>query len=107
MSDDLISRKTLLDSMDKRYKQKCGIVQDNFAEGFMQMEKLIKEQPTAYDSDSVVEKLKKNEENAIKSIMEHGKTEFHLIKIMDLKELFEVYTQEQIEIVKSGGVAND
>lgn len=35
MNDDLISRKALLDSMDKRYKEKCNIVQDNLAEGFM------------------------------------------------------------------------
>lgn len=64
-------------------------------------------QETAYDADKVIEKLKKNEEDAIKSIMEYGKTEFHLIKITDLKELFEAYTKEQIEIVKSGGGADD
>lgn len=66
----------------------------------------IRKMPT-YDVDKVIEKLKKNEEDAIKSIMENGKTEFHLIKITDLKELFEAYTKEQIEIVKSGGVADD
>ena len=59
MNGDLISRKALLGSMDKRYKEKCSVVQDNLAEGFMQMEKLIKEQPTAYDVDKVVEQLEK------------------------------------------------
>ena len=69
--------------------------------------KVLDESPTAYDVDKVIEKMKRNEEDAIKSIMENGKTEFHLIKIMDLKELFEAYTKEQIEIVKSGGVADE
>lgn len=69
--------------------------------------RLIKNQPTSYDVDKVVGKLKRNEEDAIKSIMENGKTEFHLIKIAGLKELFEMYTKEQIEIVKSGGVADE
>lgn len=41
----MISRKRLLKSMDARYKEKEGKVPDNLAEGFMQMEKLIKEQP--------------------------------------------------------------
>lgn len=69
--------------------------------------KVLDESPTAYDVDKVIEKMKRNEEDAIKSIMENGKTEFHLIKITDLKELFEAYTKEQIEIVKSGGGADD
>lgn len=54
MSDDLINRRALLDSMDKRYKEKRNIVQDNLAEGFVQMEKLIKEQPAAYNADKVI-----------------------------------------------------
>lgn len=56
---DLISRSALLEAMDERYKEKKGIVQDNLAEGFMQMEKLIKEQPAAYSVDKVVEELEK------------------------------------------------
>ena len=43
---DLISRSALLESMDDRFKEKKDIVPNNLAEGFMQMEKLIKEQPT-------------------------------------------------------------
>ena len=54
---DLIRRSMLLSSMNKRYNEKCNIVPDNLAEGFMQMEKLIKEQPTAYDIDNVVNDL--------------------------------------------------
>ena len=39
--------------MNDRYNEKVNNVPDNLAEGFMQMEKLIKEQPTAYDVDEV------------------------------------------------------
>lgn len=41
----LIDVDVLLNVMDERYKEKQDIVPDNLAEGFMQMEKLIKEQP--------------------------------------------------------------
>lgn len=58
----LIDADALLNAMDKRYKEKEGVVLDNLAEGFMQMEKLIKEQPIAYD----VEKVEK-ENKALKN----------------------------------------
>lgn len=44
--NDLISRSALLECMDERFRQKKGIVADGLAEGFLQMERLIKEQPT-------------------------------------------------------------
>ena len=57
VKNDLISRSRLLSSINKRYNEKCNIVPDNLAEGFMQMEKLIKEQPTAYNINKVVENV--------------------------------------------------
>lgn len=54
----LIDADALLNAMDKRYKEKEESVPDNLAEGFMQMEKLIKEQPTAYDVEKVVEQIR-------------------------------------------------
>jgi hypothetical protein len=54
----LIDADLLLPQIGNRYDEKKDIVPDNLAEGFVQMEKLIKEQPTAYDVDKVVEKLK-------------------------------------------------
>lgn len=57
MKGDLISRSALLSAMDGRYNEKNGKVPDNLAEGFMQMEKLIKEQPTAYDVEKVDEQI--------------------------------------------------
>lgn len=41
----MIDEKKLLEEMDLRYKEKYGIVPNNLAEGFAQVEKLIKEQP--------------------------------------------------------------
>ena len=41
----MIDENKLLAEMDLRYKEKVGKVPDNMAEGFVQMEKLIKEQP--------------------------------------------------------------
>lgn len=67
-------------------------------------QKLIDEQPTAYDVDKIVERLQESKKEAIKAIDENGKSEYSLIKIKDLKELFEEYTREQVEIVKSGGI---
>lgn len=42
----LIDADALLNQMGKTYEEKVKIVNDNLAEGFMQMEKLIKMQPT-------------------------------------------------------------
>jgi hypothetical protein len=58
----LIDADKLIDSMDDRYKEKVNNVPDILAEGFMQMEILIKEQPTAFDVDKVVEQLEKYQE---------------------------------------------
>lgn len=65
---------------------------------------LIESQPTAFDVERVIRQLEKNKDDAIKAIEENSPSEFHMIKIKDLKELFEEYTREQIEIVKKGGV---
>lgn len=71
---------------------------------FVDLRKFINSQPTAYDVDKVVDRLEKNKKEVIKSIEKNEKSEYHLIKIKDLKELFREYTREQIETVKSGGI---
>lgn len=63
--------------------------------------------PTAFDLESVIERIKENEEDVIKAIEENSPSEFYMIKIKDLKELFEEYTQEQIDILKSAANATD
>lgn len=111
MRDDLISRKET-ERILRLYADDVGCNRGEYelANGILKaVSRIIDPEsvPTSYDVSKVIEKLKIKEEDAIKSIIEHGKTEFHLIKIMDLKELFEAYTQEQIEIVKFGGVTDD
>ena len=83
----LIDADTLLEAIDPMYKAKKDIVPDNFAEGCVQMEKLIKQQPTAYDVDKVIEELTDNaiEENNIDYDME-------------------ISLEDAIDIVKRGGV---
>ena len=49
---ELIDRQLLLEKMDERYKEKESLVMNNLAEGFFQMEKLIKEQPIVNNDHS-------------------------------------------------------
>lgn len=88
----LIDADLLLSSIDKRYNEKVNIVPDNLAEGFVQMEKLIKEQPTAFDIDKVVE---------------HLESEFNNIPFqyeVNYEDGFSDGLLETIKTVKAGGI---
>ena len=91
---------------DEFKKQIAGmaIVNNYAADKANKMCELIEQQPTAYDMDKVVEWLKLNKVAVAKAIDENWKSKYSLIKKKNLKELFEVYTREQIAIVKSGGI---
>ena len=87
----LIDADLLLSQIGNRYDEKKNIVPDNLAEGFVQMEKLIKEQPTAYDVDKVVEQLENERkfwENAYNRNLGKEKARSY---------------EHAIEIVKGGG----
>lgn len=88
----LIDADLLLPQIGNRYDEKKDIVPDNLAEGFVQMEKLIKEQPTAYDVDKVVEELE-TEGSKIEIQYENNYEKGLLDGI-----------GEAIEIVKAGGI---
>ena len=88
----LIDADLLLSQIGNRYDEKKNIVPDNLAEGFVQMEKLIKEQPTAYDVDKVVEVLE-TEGSKIEIQYENNYEKGLLDGI-----------GEAIEIVKAGGI---
>lgn len=89
----LIDADALLQAMDKRYNEKKDIVPNNLAEGFMQMEKLIKEQPTAYDVEKIVEQLEEWTFNADVNLGDDT------VKNSDL-----ISSENAIDIVKRGGV---
>ena len=59
----LIDANALLEAIDPMYKSKKDIVPDTFAEGCVQMEKLINQQPTAYDVEAVLHELSLNIED--------------------------------------------
>ena len=94
----LIDADKLIRAMYVRYDEKVNNVPDNLAEGFMQVDKLIKEQPTAFDVDNVVEKLEEVQFTA--------ELEEYILAETNVTELFEtqvVQLDEAIEIVKAGG----
>lgn len=94
---DLISRKALLEEIEN------GKGKPKIYDGMQEVSwinECIQNAPTAFDLENVIEQLKENEEDVIKAIEENSPSEFHMIKIKDLKELFEEYTQEQIDILK-------
>ena len=87
----LIDADALLNAIDKRYQEKEGVVPDNLAEGFMQMEKLIKEQPTAYDVEKVVEQI----HGYFKSVIDKSDSENAPLEVLD-------YNKAICDIVRGG-----
>lgn len=111
MNDDLISRKAVIENIWSLFNNtynnslRFETEETKLAKSILSdVQTEIENQPTIYDVDNVVKKLKENEEDVIKAIKENSISEFQMIKIMDLQKLFEEYTKEQIEIVKSGGI---
>ena len=61
----MIDEKKLIECMDERFKKVKDKVQNNLAEGFMQMEKLIKEQPKVGEWIPCSERLPKDSGDVI------------------------------------------
>ncbi len=99
----LIDADLLLSQIGNRYDEKKDIVPDNLAEGFVQMEKLIKEQPTAYDVDKVVEHLE-TARDGYSTAQLMTATNDELVKRFIAKEKA---MNLSIEIVKAGGIDGD
>lgn len=85
----LIDADLLLPQIGNRYDEKKDIVPDNLAEGFMQMDKFIREQPIAYDVDKVVTELQD------KSFERYGNQGMGGELVISL--------DDAVEIVKRGG----
>lgn len=99
----LIDADLLLPQIGNRYDEKKDIVPDNLAEGFVQMEKLIKEQPTAYDVDKVVKHLE-TARDGYSTAQLMTATNDELVKRFIAKEKA---MNLSIEIVKAGGIDGD
>lgn len=105
MNGDLISKQALLKEIkDKIIPEKYGTT-NAVLDVMGAVLRLIGEQPAAYDAEKVIQQLEENKEDAIKATVNvcESYQAFGMIRI--LKELFEEYTRQQIEIVKSGGIA--
>ena len=98
----LIDADLLLSCIGDRYTEKKEIVPNNLAEGFVQVEKLIKEQPAAYDVDRVIEQLK----------AEESRYKAQALVTDDVTDIMrccmgESAMQTAIEIVKAGGMVSE
>lgn len=68
---------------------------------------LMEKYPVAYDLESVIRKLDENKKDVVRAIRDNALSDTSMIRISSLEELFEVYTEEQIDIVKSGGILKE
>ena len=98
MSDDLISRKTLLDYIDvghlRNSDEKC------FSE--RNVVEMIKEQPTAFDKEKIIEKLRKWENESVDNRdWNHGDGLIDLCEIHEHHGARRAY-KHAIEIVEKG-----
>lgn len=91
MSDDLISRKALLEKAKDYFISPDGAL------------RLIESQPTAYDVDKVVGKLEERKKYLLKDFVLEEKAEE--VKERTMARINEI--DGLIEIIKSGGVEND
>ena len=89
---DLISRNKVIDILEKEKSLRCGYDADI---AIFSIEKVVRELPTAYDIDKVVEKLE--EMKTIKGSM----------KTVTCRKWDYGTVNKAIEIVKQGGVSDD
>ncbi len=61
--EDTISRSSLLGKLDDCYKEKIKVAPDNMAEGFVQVEKLIKQEPSVNPTSNLENIIPKNATN--------------------------------------------
>lgn len=91
---DLISRTAVIELIEN-----CHVLEDAYC-----LVDYINELETAYDVEKAIQQLEENKTDAIKTIRKVCDSCFAPEQAGNLVELLEVYTREQIEIVKKGGV---
>lgn len=95
--NDLISRKKVIDILEKEKSLKCGYDADI---AIFSIEKGIKEMPTAYSVDKVVEELEENSSRYTKKYLTpYGNNGYRDTKAISI--------HKAIEIVKQCGVSDD
>ena len=88
MSNDLISRKALLEKLEEWCGSQTYLISE-------EVWKIIKNFPKAFDKEKVIDELKRMEEESCKEWNEYG----------DVASLGKVITfSETIEIVEKGGI---
>ena len=94
---DLISRKKVIDILEKEKRLKCGYDADI---AIFSIEKGIRELTTAYSVDGVVEELEENASRYTKKyVTPYGNNGYRDVKAISI--------HKAIEIVKNGGVDDD
>ena len=94
---DLIIRSEVIDILEKEKSLRCGYDADI---AIFSIEKMIRELPTAYDIDKVVEELEENASRYTKKYYTpYGNNGYRDVKAISIRKA--------IEIVKQGGVSDD
>lgn len=104
---DLIDKDKVINAIVRN----CRLKTENSEEyGFIEILEDIADFQTAYDVEMVIDQLKENEQEITSQLEKSAKNAPNAVQETNLKltaQLFRDYTKSQIEIVKSGGVAND
>lgn len=102
VNNDLISKRELLDNIRNFYKQQTAILQATSSAFVSEIEKIIEEQPVAYDVNKVVGQI--NDE--IMETPEHRHNFCGTVtdeRCVQYENCEECMAERMIEIVKSGG----
>lgn len=98
---DLISRSEMIRAIEEHY---INLTNDNVPRSipdfYSEMQKLVYNQPTAFDTEKVVEQLKETRKTALNKV----KMPIIIVCKYDLQEFADICFEESIDIVKKGGV---
>lgn len=100
---DLISRKKVIDILEKEKSLRCSYDADIT---ILSIEKWIRELPTAYSVDKVVEELEETMQDlSVIEVFSH--IDFDRTIQSGLDNFLKAYNSELLRIVKNGGVSYD
>ena len=98
---DLISRSEMIRAIEEHY---INLTNDNVPRSipdfYSEMQKLVYNQPTAFDTEKVVEQLKETRKTALNKV----KMPIIIVCKYDLQEFADICFEESIDIVKKGGL---